>query len=238
MLLMSPEHGCTSSIVSIAAMLQVQSVFSITKQNSKIANDYIRTHFAVTEGDTLTLLNVYNAFIRNGGGKLGNTADATKKWCADNFLNYKAMCRAKEIRAHLLKYVKRFAPKLKNSGSSMGDNDKEKEGEELSVAIRKCIVGGFFANAAQFQGDGTFKTVRASKILNVHPSSIMFKLAALGTIAEWVVFSETISTTKEFMRDLTVINPIWLYECAPHFYHYVKPKSQNTYNKPAVSQTD
>lgn len=233
MLLMSAEHRCTSSIVSIAAMLQVQSVFSITKQNSKVATDHIRNTFAVKEGDTLTLLNVYNAFIRNGGGKLGNNPESTKRWCGDNFINYKAMCRAKEVHAHLLKYVKRFAPNFK--GNNLSTDEKENEGDELSVSIRKCIVSGFFANAAQFQADGTYKTIRASKVLYVHPSSIMFKLATIGTAPEWVVFAETILTTKDFMRDLTVIDPIWLSECAPHFYHYVRPKSNNTYNKPTVS---
>ncbi|CAI8014751.1 Probable ATP-dependent RNA helicase DHX35 homolog [Geodia barretti] len=35
-----------------------------------------------------------------------------------------------------------------------------------------------------------------------------------------VVFNEVIQTSKQYMRDVTVIKPGWLYELAPHFYEY------------------
>ena len=35
-----------------------------------------------------------------------------------------------------------------------------------------------------------------------------------------VVFNEVVQTTKDFMRDVTVINPDWLCELAPDFYQF------------------
>ena len=36
-----------------------------------------------------------------------------------------------------------------------------------------------------------------------------------------VVFGEVLHTTQLFMRDLTVIEPEWLEELAPHYFHRV-----------------
>jgi ATP-dependent RNA helicase DHX8/PRP22 len=42
---------------------------------------------------------------------------------------------------------------------------------------------------------------------------------------EWVVYHEVIQTTKVYMREVSVIQPSWLYEVAPNFYEY-NPKSK------------
>ena len=35
-----------------------------------------------------------------------------------------------------------------------------------------------------------------------------------------VVFNEVVQTTKDYMRDITVIKPDWLCELAPDFYQF------------------
>ena len=35
-----------------------------------------------------------------------------------------------------------------------------------------------------------------------------------------MVFNEVVQTTKDFMQDITVINPDWLRELAPDFYQF------------------
>ena len=42
---------------------------------------------------------------------------------------------------------------------------------------------------------------------------VLFKCAP-----EWVVYHEVVFTTKYFMREVTLIDPAWLTELAPHFY--------------------
>jgi len=197
MLLVSGQYGCSEEMLSIAAMLQVQSVF-IYPKDMKSATDALRKKFSVHEGEHITLLNVYQAFIQH---------KQDPNWCHEHHLNYRALMRSLDIRKQLCKYLKHFGIPLLSS-------------KEDTVAIRKCIVSGFFANAAQLQPDATYRTIRGSQILCIHPSSVLFK-----TVPEWVIFHEVVLTSKEYMRDVTSIEPIWLFELAPHFYEYVKPKA-------------
>lgn len=74
-----------------------------------------------------------------------------KSWCSDRLVSYKVMLKAVQVRNQLAKYAKRFKVELKSSGGDI-------------VAIRKCIVSGFFANAAFRQGDGTYMSIRGNKV--------------------------------------------------------------------------
>lgn len=40
--------------------------------------------------------------------------------------------------------------------------------------IRRCIVAGFFANAAYLHPSGTYRTVRDEHELHIHPSSVLY----------------------------------------------------------------
>ncbi|KAH3778666.1 hypothetical protein DPMN_180136 [Dreissena polymorpha] len=80
----------------------------------------------------------------------------------------------------------------------------------------KCIAAGFFSNAARFHPSGAYSTIRDDHPLHIHPTSVLFTEQP----PKWVVFNEVVQTTKDFMRDVTVINPDWLCELAPEFYQF------------------
>ncbi|KAI8645640.1 P-loop containing nucleoside triphosphate hydrolase protein [Parasitella parasitica] len=208
-LLASKEFGCSHEIVTIAAMVSVQNIFI---QPAKVPREVIheaRRKFWVEEGDSLTLINVYNAFI-NKGNKSG-------KWCHDRFLNFKALSRAMTIRLQLIKYLKRFDIPLV---SATAKYPKTAEGRlAASQDVRKCITSGYFSQAAiaESDGSGRFRTIRDGVLLQIHPNSVLF-----NRNPKCVVFHEVIETTQAYMRDLTVIEPEWLAELAPHFYEYKK----------------
>jgi HrpA-like RNA helicase len=63
-LIKSGELKCSEEILSIAAMLSVQSVFITPKENHRRA-DGEKLKFSVHDGDHLTLLNVFNSFLLN-----------------------------------------------------------------------------------------------------------------------------------------------------------------------------
>eukprot|EP01051_Picozoa_sp_SAG22_P018023 SAG22_NODE_2923_length_2101_cov_1.214286_3_plen_137_part_00 len=81
--------------------------------------------------------------------------------------------------------------------------------------ICRCIVTGFFSNAAVRQPDNTFRTVRDGHPLHLHPQSVLFKAPP-----QFVVFHEVLITNKEYMRDISTIDSMWLAELAPHYYSY------------------
>ncbi|XP_048406335.1 probable ATP-dependent RNA helicase DHX35 [Stegostoma tigrinum] len=191
MLLESGNFGCSQEILSIAAMMQIQNVFVVPPNQKSAA---IREHrkFAVAEGDHLTMLNVYEAFVKH---------NKNSQWCQKHFLNYKGLIRATTVREQLKKLLSKFRVPKK---SSEGDPDP----------ILRCIVSGFFANAAKFHYSGFYRTIRDDYELHIHPTSVLYGEKE----PQWVVYNEIIQTSKYFMRDVTAIQSSWLLELAPHFY--------------------
>eukprot|EP00070_Physeter_catodon_P047776 XP_028354670.1 probable ATP-dependent RNA helicase DHX35 isoform X3 [Physeter catodon] len=154
----------------------------------------IRVHrkFAVEEGDHLTMLNVYEAFIKH---------NKNSQWCQEHFLNYKGLVRAVTVREQLKKLLVKFQVPKK---SSEGDPDP----------VLRCIVSGFFANAARFHSTGAYRTIRDDHELHIHPASVLYAEKP----PRWVIYNEVIQTSKYYMRDVTAIESAWLLELAPHFY--------------------
>ena len=161
-LLSSPTFGCLSEILTIAAMISLQGAVWFQHDGEKKATDTARRKFAVEEGDHLTLLNVYQAFVTKGKKE--------SKWCKDNCLNFKSMSRAVSIRNQLRRYLERFGINVEESLAKQNGNEAINKGEQ----IRKCLTTGYFAHAARMQPDGTFKTVNGNIVLHAHPSSLMF----------------------------------------------------------------
>lgn len=57
----------------------------------------------------------------------------------------------------------------------------------------------------------------------LHPSSALFNRSP-----EWVVYHELVLTSREYMREVTAIEPKWLTEVAPSFF---KVADANTISK-------
>ncbi|SGY72830.1 BQ5605_C005g03217 [Microbotryum silenes-dioicae] len=220
-LLDSAEFGCSNEILTIAAMSSVQvsdrltvkmhktsqhcchvsqNVF-IMDEGDSVRHELERRKFIVEEGDHLTHLNVYNAFVKHGR--------KASKWCHTYRLNFKALSRALSIRTQLKKYLQRFEIPLISCGT---DHAK----------VRRCLTSGYFRNCARVQPDGTYRSVRENALLHVHPSSVMFTRTPL---TPYVIYHEVIETTKRFMRDVTSIEVEWLTELAPHYYSFKETES-------------
>ncbi|XP_061297451.1 probable ATP-dependent RNA helicase DHX35 isoform X1 [Pezoporus flaviventris] len=200
MLLESGNFGCSQEILTIAAMMQIQNIFVIPpNQKSQAARRHRK--FAVEEGDHLTMLNVYEAFVKHS---------KSSQWCQEHFLNYKGLVRASVVREQLKKLLVRFKVPKK---SSEGDPDP----------VLRCIVSGFFANAAKFHSTGAYRTIRDDQELHIHPTSVLYAEKP----PRWVVYNEVIQTAKYYMRDVTAVESAWLLELAPHFYQQVAVQDQH-----------
>lgn len=202
-LLSAPAFGCLSEVLTIAAMVSLQGNVWFSHDTKK-AEETARRKFAVEEGDHLTLLNVYQAFVTKG--------KEDSKWCQQHYLNFKSMSRAVSIRNQLRRYLERFG--IDVSESLSGNDVLRAGGRPKEESIRRCLTSGFFAHAARMMPDGTFKTVDGGTTLHAHPSSLMFNRKA-----DWVIFTEVMETgEKTFIRDVTKIEKAWLTEYAPEYY--------------------
>uniref|UniRef100_A0A672T379 RNA helicase n=1 Tax=Sinocyclocheilus grahami TaxID=75366 RepID=A0A672T379_SINGR len=90
--------------------------------------------------------------------------------------------------------------------------------------ILRCIVSGFFANAARMHHSGSYRTLRDDRELFIHPDSVLYGEKP----PKWVVFNEVVQTSKYYMRDVTAVESSWLVELAPHFYKQAKHGSLNS----------
>jgi ATP-dependent RNA helicase DDX35 len=206
-LLSAPQFNCLSEMLTIAAMTSLGGSIWINADGEKKKMDTARRKFAVEEGDHITLLNVYQAFVTKGK-KEG-------RFCHDNYINFKSMTRAVSIRAQLKRYLERFGMNVDETLSSQGSKAiLAVGGPSKGEQIRRCLTTGFFAHAAKMQPDGTFRNVAGGTVLHAHPSSLMFNRKA-----DWVIFHEVMETgSKTFIRDVTKIEKGWLTEYAPEFY--------------------
>ncbi|KAI0997151.1 putative ATP-dependent RNA helicase [Podosphaera aphanis] len=205
-LLSATSFNCLSEILTIAAMTSLDGDVWFQIDGEKKRSEAARRKFSVEEGDHITLLNIYHAFV--GKGK------KEAKFCHQNFLNYKSMMRAVSIRAQLKRYLERFGVPVTESLPKSDKATVSVGGLSLSERIQRCLTAGFFAHAAKMQPDGTFRNVAGDTELHAHPSSLMFNRKA-----EWVIFQEAIETgNKTFIRDVTKIEKAWLLEYAPDFY--------------------
>ncbi|KAL3489776.1 P-loop containing nucleoside triphosphate hydrolase protein [Aspergillus germanicus] len=202
-LLSAQSFGCLSEILTIAAMVSLQGAVWVKHDGDKRSSESTRRKFAVEEGDHLTYLNVYQAFVTKG--------KKDSKWCRYNLLNYRSLSRAVSIRAQLKRYLERFGIKADESlASQTRPVDLEKPAEQ----IQRCLTTGYFAHAARMQPDGTFKTVSGGITLHAHPTSLMFNRKA-----DWVIFHEILQTgDKTYIRDVTKIDKSYLLEYAPNYY--------------------
>jgi ATP-dependent RNA helicase DDX35 len=109
MILASSELGCSHEIITIAAVLSVQSVWIIARGVQK-EQDEAKLRFAAAEGDHVTFLNVYKGFLES---------KKPTQWCYKNFLNYQSMKKVVEIRDQLKRIARRLGITLKSCDGDM-----------------------------------------------------------------------------------------------------------------------
>ncbi|WWC87584.1 uncharacterized protein L201_002474 [Kwoniella dendrophila CBS 6074] len=126
-------------------------------------------------------------------------------WCFENFIQTRAMKTAQDVRKQLI--------------VSCGTNYNR---------VRMAICSGFFRNAAKKDPTEGFKTLVEGTPVSIHPSSAIFQRPP-----EWCVYYELVLTAKEYMHQVTVIEPKWLSEVAPTFFRVA---DQNKISKRKASE--
>ncbi|XP_027354462.1 probable pre-mRNA-splicing factor ATP-dependent RNA helicase DEAH9 isoform X2 [Abrus precatorius] len=198
MIIASSELGCSEEIITIAAVLSVQSIW-ISGRGIQKESDEAKLRFAAAEGDHVTFLNVYKGFLQSG---------KSSQWCHKNYVNYHAMRKVLEVREQLKRTAQRIGLVLKSCESDM-------------QVVRKAVTTGFFANACHLEAyshNGMYKTLRGSQEVYIHPSSVLFRVNP-----KWVIYSSLVSTDRQYMRNVITVDPSWLLEAAPHFYQLQQP---------------
>uniref|UniRef100_A0A7N8X7Y9 ATP-dependent RNA helicase DHX15 n=1 Tax=Mastacembelus armatus TaxID=205130 RepID=A0A7N8X7Y9_9TELE len=193
MVIASCEFNCSNEILSITAMLSVPQCFVRPTEAKKVA-DESKMRFAHIDGDHLTLLNVYHAFKQN---------HESTQWCYDNFVNYRSLMSADNVRQQLSRIMDRF---------SLPRRSTEFNSRDYYINIRRALITGFFMQVAHLERTGHYLTVKDNQVVQLHPSTV------LDHKPEWVLYNEFVLTTKNYIRTCTDIKPEWLVKIAPQYY--------------------
>ncbi|KAM1219819.1 hypothetical protein ACFX2G_047844 [Malus domestica] len=195
MLLASVDLGCSDEILTIIAMIQTGNIFYRPREKQAQA-DQKRAKFFQPEGDHLTLLAVYEAWkAKNFSGP----------WCFENFVQSRSLRRAQDVRKQLLSIMDKYKLDVVSAGKNF-------------TKIRKAITAGFFFHGARKDPQEGYRTLVENQPVYIHPSSALFQRQP-----DWVIYHELVMTTKEYMREVTVVDPKWLVELAPRFFKVSDP---------------
>lgn len=199
MLINSTNFGCSEEILTIVALMSVPNIFIRPVSARKLA-DEAKMRFSHSDGDHLTLVNVYYEFEHEDTQSYG-----VSQWCRDNFLNYRSLQSAKNVRTQLSKLMIKNDLKL---------NSLDFDDPNYSIQIRKALVSGFFMQVAKKKsGNKGYLTVKDNQEVLIHPSTVLAKEN------EWVLYNEFVLTSKNYIRTVTNIQGDWLIELAPKYYN-------------------
>ncbi|KAG5046435.1 hypothetical protein JHK86_015841 [Glycine max] len=192
MIVASENYKCSDDIISIAAMLSVGNSIFYRPKDKQVHADNARLNFHTGNvGDHMALLKVYNSW---------KETNYSTQWCYENYIQVRSMKRARDIRDQLAGLLERVEIELTSNANDLD-------------AIKKSITSGFFPHSARLQKNGSYRTVKHSQTVHIHPSSGLAQV-----LPRWVVYHELVLTTKEYMRQVTELKPEWLVEIAPHYY--------------------
>ncbi|XP_014218187.1 putative ATP-dependent RNA helicase DHX33 [Copidosoma floridanum] len=183
-ILASVEHKCLEEALTVIALLSSENVFSEppSKRQQALA---ARSKFVSEEGDHVTLLNVYKGFLN---------AQQKKVWCQENFLHFRNLDYAQNVRKQLATLTELAKLEKMSCG-----NDTE--------CLRRAMLEGLRENVAEMQRDQSYVSISSRYPVAIHPSSVLH-----GTKPQLVLFTEVILTGRCYIRGLSIIDPTWMKE--------------------------
>ncbi|GEQ71849.1 hypothetical protein JCM33374_g5535 [Metschnikowia sp. JCM 33374] len=205
-LLASADYGVVNEVLAIVAMLSESSSLFYRPKDKRELADKRKQSFNHAAGDHLTLLNIWKQWSDSGFSNL---------WCEDNFLQYRTLKRAREIRQQLERLGSKVGIESSTSPSYQGDEEK----------IQKALLSGFFPNLARLSTLGTsYVSLKRKQPVYIHPSSGLMHVKPPPKL---LMYHELVLTSKEYMRNCMRVDERWVDEVAKHYYNDKELKELN-----------
>ncbi|GLT27624.1 hypothetical protein SLA2020_026080 [Shorea laevis] len=203
-LILASQFNCLEEMLITVSMLSVESIFYAPRGKMDEARTAMKC-FASPDGDHITLVNVYQAydeFFVKRKLQLGKDKHekVLRKWCKENYINSRSLRHARDIHSQIHGHVQQMGLCISSCGDDM-------------LQFRRCLAASFFLNAAVRQPEGTYRTLASGQIVQIHPTSVLFR-----SKLECIVFNELVQTSNKYIRNITRIDFLWLTELAPHYY--------------------
>jgi pre-mRNA-splicing factor ATP-dependent RNA helicase DHX15/PRP43 len=144
-LMTSPLYNVSEEILSIIAMLNVPNPFMRPKNDQKNA-DAAKSQFEHEDGDHITLLHAFQRFIENG---------CDSQWAFDNYLNFRSLKQAQNVRQQLERYLYKYHPKPEHI---------ELDEKTYYRNIRKVLASGYFMQVAHLEKNNKYFTSKDNQV--------------------------------------------------------------------------
>ncbi|XP_058631612.1 ATP-dependent RNA helicase DQX1 isoform X1 [Onychostoma macrolepis] len=208
-LIASCEFDCVNELLTIAAMLTAPPCFVTPLANKEEAAATHRRPLLHPDGDHMTLINIYNAYLQHNEDEV---------WCKTNFLDVAALRLAVVIRAELLEVMQRI--ELPVSPPAFGCQDN-------STNIKRALISGFFLKVAHdVDGSGNYLLLTHRHVAHLHPfSSYRCRRPQLNP-PSWVLYHDFTISYDNCICIVSEIHPQMLVELAPQYYLGNLPASE------------
>uniref|UniRef100_A0A3B5A8G9 DEAQ-box RNA dependent ATPase 1 n=1 Tax=Stegastes partitus TaxID=144197 RepID=A0A3B5A8G9_9TELE len=195
------EYDCVDELLTIAAMLTAPSCFMTAEPSrEEVAVAHWRP-LMHTEGDHMTLINIYNAFMEH---------NQDEAWCTTNFLSHAALRLAVVIRAELLEVMQRI--ELPVSPPAFGCQDN-------CTNIKRALISGFFLKVAHdVDGSGNYLLLTHRHVAHLHPVSSYLCRQPCPSPPSWVLYHEFTISRDNCIRIASEVHPQMLVELAPQYF--------------------
>ena len=199
------KYSCTNEMCSLAACLSVPPIFMRPREGQKEA-DTAKAQFNHHDGDHLTLLNAFHSFLSVGGSDKDKS-----EWCWQNYLQYRSLSSAINVRNQLVNLCQRNGIPLV---SPHNEDPAAKSGSyAYNMRIKRALLTGYFMQVAHkdVRGNG-YTTSKDNQPVNTHPSNYM------ESTPEWILYDKVVLTTKSWVRTCTRVEEDWLLEASEDYW--------------------
>ncbi|CAD2213172.1 RNA helicase [Angomonas deanei] len=224
-LLAAKALGVAREALTVVALTNTENLF-FTSKESKEGADKCKATFAKSSGDHITLLSIYQAYKRT-------PEKDRKRWCEANCISHRQMLKAEDVITQLYAILAqeddtallesliplsaRFGQTADHGGKrGRGDEEEHKPHKSSHYdLLRRALCYGYYLQTAFFNAKlQLYQTIVGHLVVHIHPSSVLFTHRRKPAL---VLFSSVVRTTKQYMKDVSVIHEEWLKEATPHF---------------------
>ncbi|CAG5867159.1 unnamed protein product [Menidia menidia] len=195
------EYDCVDELLTVAAMLTAPSCFMTTEPRREEAALALWRPLMHTDGDHMSLINIYNAFMEH---------NQDEAWCIANFLSHSALRLAAVIRGELLEVMQRI--ELPVSPPAFGCQDN-------CTNIKRALLSGFFLKIAHdVDGSGNYLLLTHRHVAHLQPFSSYLCRPSGPSPPSWVLYHEFTISRDNCIRIASEVDPQMLVELAPQYF--------------------
>lgn len=198
-LLASSDYGCVKEAATIVSLMAEHGqIFFRPSKDTKSA-DAAHRQFKCSYSDHISMIRAFNAF---------ENSEDQRKFCNENFLNYRVLDRAYKARHQILSLLRKYCIEI----SSLYETSDNSRNENL---VLQALLSGLFMQVCKLNNlKKNYLFLTNQNEASIHVSSNLVKVKP-----EWVMYSEYVFTNTNCIRTVSQIDPQWLFHIQPEFYN-------------------